>query len=81
MENYEIQKINIDNFYKKVGNNVKRIREKKGFSQLQLANEIGHNSVGHIAKAEIYAYNKRFNLEQLYKISIVLQVDIKDFFD
>ncbi len=73
--------INIDTFYKKVGSNVKKLREKKGFSQLQLAHAIGHNSVGHIAKAELYKYNKRFSLEQLYKISLVLEVDIKEFFD
>ncbi len=73
--------INIDTFYKKVGSNVKKLREKKGFSQLQLANAIGHNSVGHIAKAELYKYNKRFSLEQLYKISLVLKVDVKEFFD
>ena len=43
---------------------------------MQLALAIGHNSVGHVAKAELYKYGKHFNLEQLYKISRVLDVSI-----
>jgi len=43
---------------------------------MQLALAIGHNSVGHIAKAELHKYNKHFNLEQLYKIAHILHVDI-----
>ncbi len=77
----DIEDIDIEDFYKKVGKNVKKIREKRGMSQLNLAYAIGHNSVGHVAKAEIYAYKKRFNLEQLYKISLILEVDMGDFFD
>ncbi len=75
-----LEDIDIEDFYKKVGKNVKKLREKKGLSQLSLACAIGHNSVGHIAKAEIYAYKKRFNLEQLYKISLILKVDMGEFF-
>ena len=44
---------------------------------MQLALAIGHNSVGHIAKAELCKYGKHFNLEQLYKISKVLEVSIQ----
>ena len=61
-------------FYKKIGNNVKRLREKKGITQQELALAINHNSVGHIAKAELYKYNKHFSLDQLYKIGKVLKV-------
>ena len=45
-------------FYKKIGENVKNIRIEKGFSQLKLANAMGYDSVGHIAKAEIYKYDE-----------------------
>jgi transcriptional regulator with XRE-family HTH domain len=48
---------------------------------MQLAHAIGHNSVGHVSKAEINKYNKRFSLEQLYKISKVLNVPISSFFE
>jgi hypothetical protein len=44
---------------------------------MQLALAIGHNSVGHIAKAELYKYDKRFNLEQLYKIAKILEIDVE----
>ena len=43
---------------------------------MQLALAIGHNSVGHIAKAELNKYGKHFNLEQLYKIAKALDVSI-----
>jgi len=45
---------------------------------MQLALAIGHNSVGHIAKAELHKYDKHFNLEQLYKISKVLDVSLHE---
>ncbi len=68
-------------FYKKIGENVKNIRIKRGFSQLKLANAMGYDSVGHIAKAEIYKYDKKFNLEHLFKIAKILDVCIEDLFE
>ena len=67
-------------YYKKIGTNVKKLRNSKNMTQLQLALAIGHNSVGHIAKAELNAYNKHFSIENLYKIAKVLEVDMCDFF-
>ena len=67
-------------FYQTVGANVKRIRKEKKVTQMQLSLAIGHNSVGHVAKAELYKYEKHFNLEQLYKISKVLDVGLGEFF-
>ena len=69
----------LESFYKNIGSNVRKIRNEKGITQMQLALAINHNSVGHVAKAELYKYGKHFNLEQLYKISKVLQVDIAQF--
>ena len=70
----------LESFYKKIGANVKRIRKEKGITQMQLALAINHNSVGHIAKAELCKYDKHFNLEQLYKISKIMDVDMNEFF-
>lgn len=70
----------LDNFYKKIGNNVKIYREKKGITQMELAHAIGHTSVGHIAKSELYKYGKHFNLEQLYKICKVLEISLSELF-
>ena len=70
----------LENFYKIIGNNVKKVRQNKSVTQMQLANAIGHNSVGHIAKAELNKYGKHFSIENLYKISKILDVPISIFF-
>jgi len=54
------------------------LRKEHKVTQMQLALAIGHNSVGHIAKAELHKYDKHFNLEQLYKISKVLDVSLHE---
>ena len=67
-------------FYKIVSKNVARIRKEKGISQLKLANSIGHQNATFLGKAELLAENKHFNLEHIYKISIILNVNISEFF-
>jgi transcriptional regulator with XRE-family HTH domain len=62
-------------FYKKLGRNIKRFRREKNITQMQLAHAIDHNSVGYIAKAELYKYKKHFNLEHIYKIAKVLDIE------
>ena len=79
MHNNKNEKLEL--FYKQIGKNVKNLRTKKGFSQLKLANSMGYDSVGHIAKAEIYKYDKKFNLEHLFKICLILDVSIYDIFE
>lgn len=76
----EFSEEDVVDFYQLIGENVKKARKEKNISQIQLALAIGHNSVGHIAKAELCKYGKRFNLEQLYKISKILNVPIEVFF-
>lgn len=71
---------NLKDFYKIVSNNVVRIRKENKLSQLKLANAIGHNNATFIGKAELLAENKHFNLEHLYKISVVLDIPICEFF-
>ncbi|MDN5092553.1 helix-turn-helix domain-containing protein [Aliarcobacter butzleri] len=77
MEN--IEKEEIENLYRLIGKNVKKIREEKGKSQLDLALSIGHSSAGFVGKAEICIHNKHFNIEHLYKISKILNVDMCEF--
>lgn len=67
-------------FYKQIGQNIKNLRTSKGFSQLKLANAMGYDSVGHIAKAELYKYEKKFNLEHLFKICSILEVSMSEIF-
>jgi transcriptional regulator with XRE-family HTH domain len=66
--------------YKRIGKKVKAIRTEKGVSQLALAMAIGHKAVGTISMAEICLNNKHFNIEHLYKIAEVLEVDVCEFF-
>lgn len=68
------------NFYKSISKNVIRIRKEKKVSQLKLANAIGHQNATFFGKAELLAENKHFNLEHIYKISLILEVDINEFF-
>ncbi|PKI80977.1 transcriptional regulator [Malaciobacter halophilus] len=81
MENIrEISHEEIQQLHKTIANNVKTIRKQKNISQLNLAYSIGHKTVSTIAKIEAGLENKHYNIEQLYKIANVLQVDIRDFF-
>lgn len=70
----------LDDFYKLVSKNVIRIRKEKKVSQLKLANAIGHQNATFLGKAELLVENKHFNLEHLYKMSVILEVDISEFF-
>lgn len=70
----------VDKTYIEIGQNVKRIRMQKGFSQLQLAQSIGHKSLSIVSLAEIYHNKQHFNIEHLVKIAYILDVDICDFF-
>ena len=69
----------IENFYKQVGINVKKQRELKSYTQLQLSQALGHKSVGLVSQAELYLKKQHFNLEHLYKIAYILECDIADF--
>ncbi|BBN60550.1 helix-turn-helix domain-containing protein [Hydrogenovibrio marinus] len=66
----------IRNVHLRIGQNVKRHRQEKGFSQVALAHELGHDSVGIVSTAEIGLNNKHFNIEHLTKIAGVLEIDI-----
>jgi transcriptional regulator with XRE-family HTH domain len=67
--------------YLRIAQNVKKIRQSKHISQLQLSLAIGHKAVGTISMCELGINNKHFNLEHLYKIADVLEVDVIDFFE
>ena len=76
MKDVEITEEELNEFYKRVGQNVKEQRKKHNITQMQLALAINHNSVGHVAKAELNKFNKHFSIQQLYKIAKVLKIDM-----
>jgi len=78
---FEFSKDEIEEVHKTIGYNVKKYREKKGISQLELSLEIGNKSVSLISAAELYTDKKHFNIEHLYKISKILDIDISVFFE
>jgi len=76
-----VENFDIEEFYKRTGSNVKRIRKEKGVSQLELSLAIGHKSVSLVSNAEIYNKGCHFNLEHLAKIAHVLDVEMEEFFN
>ncbi|TLD85000.1 XRE family transcriptional regulator [Helicobacter sp. MIT 11-5569] len=76
----EISKEQIYQFYYQIAQNVAKIRKQKGLSQLDLSLAIGYKSVSLVAGAEAGYKNIHFNLEHLYKIARVLEIDIKELF-
>ncbi len=81
MKHSEITDDKMQSIYRKIGENVKKEREKKGMSQLHLALAIGHNSVSTVSMSERCLQNKHFNIEHLVKIADVLGVDVCRFFE
>jgi len=79
MKQSTIDKEKMQEIYKQIGTNVKRVRTKKNVSQLALSLAIGHKAVGTISMAELTLNNKHFNLEHLFKIAEVLEVDVCEF--
>jgi transcriptional regulator with XRE-family HTH domain len=67
-------------FHRLIAKNIQRIRKEKKITQLDLALTIGHKSVSTIAKIEAGLENKHYNIEHLYKIAAVLEINICEFF-
>lgn len=76
----EIPKERVDDFYKLVALNVKFIRKIRGKSQLDIALSINIQSTAFYSNCENNKNSKHFNVEHLYKLSVVLEVDIVLFF-
>ena len=61
--------------------NVKKYREIKGFTQIQLALDIGMSGGAYLGRAEVRKDNHHFNIKHLAKIAKILEIDIKKFFE
>lgn len=70
--------MNFDDFYKKLGQRIKFLREKAGYTQEMLA-EKASLSLDYIGKIEVNI-NKP-GLKSLLKISGALNIPVKDLFD
>ena len=64
-----------------VSANVKKYREEKGFTQMQLALEIGMSGGAYLGRAELRKPNHHFNIRHIAKIAKVLDIPIQDLFN
>ena len=63
-----------------VSTNVKKYHVLKGFTQMQLALEIGMSGGAYLGRAELRKQNHHFNIRHVAKISKVLGIEIEDLF-
>jgi transcriptional regulator with XRE-family HTH domain len=80
LESIEFSSDELSQLHKSIGQRVASIRRDKQVSQLDLALAIGYKSTSVIAKAEAGTENRHFSVEQLYKISKALEIDMCEFF-
>ena len=65
---------------KKLGKTIYSLRKEKGISQLELSLRIGYKSCSLVGGAEAGYKKIHFNLEHLYKIAKVLEIEMSEFF-
>lgn len=72
----------VDELYLKIGKNVKKYREAKNMTQLDLSLKMNYKSSAIISNNEIY-YRKKyfFSIKQLFFISKILEIPISKFFE
>ena len=70
----------IRNFYLQISTNVRKLRENKGISQLDMALSMDIKSVAFYSNCESCRYDKHFNLEHIYKISKILGIEVGEIF-
>ncbi len=63
-----------------VSANVKKYRELKGFTQMQLALDIGMSGGAYLGRAELRKKNHHFNIRHIAKIAKVLEIEIEYLF-
>lgn len=77
---YRFTEDEMENFHNKIAKNVKRIRQEKSLTQLDLALELGFKNSSFISHAENPKLTKHhYSLEHLYKISKVLDTNLNKF--
>ncbi|MDD2781949.1 helix-turn-helix transcriptional regulator [Sulfuricurvum sp.] len=67
-----------EQFLDRVSANVVKARKAKGFSQLQLATEMGYKSASYLGRIEIRSEGQHFHLVQLYKIAKILNISVEE---
>ena len=71
-----MQNITPEQLYKIIGQNVAKYRKEKGLSQLDLSLQLGHKSVSIVASAERFYKGKHFNINHLFQIAHILDIEV-----
>ncbi len=67
-----------EKFYKTISKNIKQLRKKYKYSQLDFSMSIGINSVSFYCDCENNKNNKHFNLLHVVRIAKFLDIDINE---
>lgn len=76
----EITEEESEKFHQNISKNVRRVRKEKGLTQLDVSLALGFSNPSFITNAESNNSDKKFNLNQLHKLSVLFDVEICEFF-
>ncbi len=76
----EITSEDSKSFHNNISNNVRFFRKEKLMTQLDVSLDLGFNNPSFVTNAESINSNKKFNLTQLHKLSVILNINICEFF-
>ena len=76
----EITEEESNQFHQNISKNVRKIRQEKCLTQLDVSLALGFTNPSFVTNAESQKSNKKFNLNQLHKLSILFNVSICEFF-
>lgn len=76
----EITEEESNKFHQNISKNVRRIRQEKNLTQLDVSLALGLSNPSFITNAESMSSDKKFNLNQLHKLSIIFNINICEFF-
>ena len=76
MEQSIMEELDMEEIHKNIGNNVAKYRKEAGLSQLDLSLKLGHKSVSIVASAERFYKGKHFNINHIFQIAHILNIDV-----
>lgn len=76
----EITEEESNKFHQNISKNVRRIRQENNLTQLDVSLALGLSNPSFITNAESMSSDKKFNLNQLHKLSIIFNINICEFF-
>jgi ribosome-binding protein aMBF1 (putative translation factor) len=71
-----MNELNMEEIHKRIGVNVAKYRKEAGLSQLDLSLKLGHKSVSIVASAEKFYNGKHFNINHLFQIADILNIEV-----